>query len=254
MAKLERELGRQRSQEAEKAAAAERRLKRLNAAEEQSTAEAKDTKTNRIENELKGPPTSSDVAASEARYRRLERAAKDSTSTQTDAGSDARQESDHQTIGEPRAFTKFGELEPNTQYERNGYIYQTDHLGRVTTVQGKLELAAGDRTYHQTEVGKQGRDGDEGGHLIATRFGGSPEGMNLVPQNANLNRGDWKRLENRWGEALDEGQEVEVVISIDYSDNSSRPAGFYVWERIGSKEHEHYLENEPQGELKGFEE
>ncbi|WP_370528616.1 DNA/RNA non-specific endonuclease [Gilliamella sp. B14448G12] len=36
--------------------------------------------------------------------------------------------------------------------------------------------------------------------------------MNFLPMNANLNRSIWKKLENGWANALQEGKTVKVKI------------------------------------------
>ena len=52
----------------------------------------------------------------------------------------------------------------------------------------------------------------------------------MVPQNFNLNRGRWKRLENKWAEALKKvpPSKVEVEIRPVYGDPTKplRPTGF----------------------------
>lgn len=53
--------------------------------------------------------------------------------------------------------------------------------------------------------------GDEGGYLIARIFGGSGELDNLLAMAAIVNNSKYKKLENRWGKALQEGKEVEVT-------------------------------------------
>ena len=48
--------------------------------------------------------------------------------------------------------------------------------------------------------------------------------MNLVPQNMNLNRGEWKAMENSWERALRAGKEVtDVSVRPVYSGLSIRP-------------------------------
>jgi hypothetical protein len=121
---------------------------------------------------------------------------------------------------------KFGHLEPNTTYVKNGYEFHTDSKGRVDFVFGELVRKDGLRSTHQTEVGKEGLEGDEGGHLIGTRFDGPPDGFNLVPQNSNLNRAAWKSMEDQWAKALDGGQKVTIAATPVYLDDVSRPIGF----------------------------
>lgn len=143
---------------------------------------------------------------------------------------------------------QFGKLAPNTTYVRNGYEYATDELGRVSRVSGDLRLETGIRSPHQTEVGKLGLPTDEGGHLIATRFDGTPEGVNLVPQDANLNRGAWKRMENEWATALAQGKQVKVDITVQYPPgNISRPDIFEVKYWINGRKRLKAYENQPGG-------
>lgn len=128
---------------------------------------------------------------------------------------------------------RFDEMGPKAKYEKNGYTFETDELGRPTAVGGHLKLETGPRSQQQREVGHQGKETDEGGHLIATRFDGPPDGFNLVPQDVNLNRGAWKAMENDWAEALEEDQPVEVAITPVYLGETKRPDGFDVIYQIG---------------------
>jgi WXG100 family type VII secretion target len=145
-------------------------------------------------------------------------------------------------------FLRFGELKPNTTYTRNGHEYMTDSAGRTNRVTGELTLGDAPRTAHQTEVGRMGLPSDEGGHLIGNRFGGTPEGVNLVPQNMNLNRGNWKTMENEWDRALQEGKKVTVDIRVIYpSGNSSRPDHFVVKYTIDGQSYQKFFRNKPGG-------
>lgn len=119
---------------------------------------------------------------------------------------------------------------PNTVYDVNGYIYKTDAEGAVAEVSGTLRLKKGVRNPKaQQTVGKSsGVAGDEGGHLIATRFDGSGEAINIVPQNFNLNRSLWKRMENEWAEALSAGRTVKLELRVMRSTEVGRPGSFHV--------------------------
>ncbi|HFF8525196.1 TPA: DNA/RNA non-specific endonuclease, partial [Providencia rettgeri] len=120
--------------------------------------------------------------------------------------------------------------EPNTIYKVDGNnTYRTDSQGRVQSVEAKLSLNTNDRnSYQQCKAGKCGIAGDEGGHLIGTRFNGPGEKINIVPMNSNLNRVEWKKMENSWAEALKNGKQVNVKIEPVYSGNSARPTKFNV--------------------------
>ena len=145
-------------------------------------------------------------------------------------------------------FLRFGQLKPKTTYARNGHEYVTDSVGRTNRVTGELTLTDAPRTAHQTEVGRMGLPGDEGGHLIGSRFSGTPEGVNLTPQNMNLNRGNWKKMENEWDRALQDGKKVAVDIRVVYpSGNSFRPDRFEVKYTIDGRSYQKFFSNRPGG-------
>ncbi|MCA6223136.1 DNA/RNA non-specific endonuclease [Photorhabdus sp. UCH-936] len=139
---------------------------------------------------------------------------------------------------------------PNTIYHvDDNKTYKTDSLGRVHSVEAKLLLNANDRNgYQQCKAGKCGNPGDDGGHLIATIFNGPGEKLNIVPMDSNLNRGAWKKMENRWANALKEGKQINVKIEPVYSGNSQRPTSINVRYSInGSREKEETFINAPGG-------
>ena len=152
-------------------------------------------------------------------------------------------------------FDEAGNLKPNEKYEVNGYEYETDSKGRIKHCEGDLRLEDGKRNpAAQREVGGADRhtgdgveydlnDRDDGGHLIATRFGGSGEKDNLVAQNYNLNRGEYKKMENGWANTLEEKDgdgnsryNVHVEIKPVYRGDSERPGAFIVNETITDRE------------------
>jgi hypothetical protein len=120
------------------------------------------------------------------------------------------------------------ELEPDAKYFRGAYEFHTDSKGRPKTVSGTLELKAGPRSPLQTRVGKLGRMTDEGGHLIGTRFNGPTDAFNLVPQDAELNRGAWRAMEGEWARSLGSGHELRVMIDPVYDLGHRRPSSFQV--------------------------
>ena len=122
------------------------------------------------------------------------------------------------------------QLKENIVYESKGYYYQTDELGRIKAAQGELRLEDGVRNKgDQLKAGGDDRlPGDHGGHLIANIFGGSGELDNLVAMDAIVNRSDYKTMENRWKNALQEGKEVKVTIDIVYDGANKRPKEFNI--------------------------
>jgi hypothetical protein len=148
-----------------------------------------------------------------------------------------------------------GELKPNHKYKVGEYLYETDSEGRVTKVSGKLDLTKRDRNkYQQGKAGKtagikDGLDKDEGGHLIASIFNGPGEQVNYAAMDGNLNKGAWKRMENKWADALkaDPPKEVEVEINAFYDAESKRPEAFEVKYVIDGKSKKVFFENKPGG-------
>lgn len=130
-------------------------------------------------------------------------------------------------------------FEPNKQYKlSNGHSYHTDSMGRVNKVEGQLSLNKMDRnTYQQGKAGKaENATGDDGGHLIASTLGGAGDRINMVPQTSTLNRGDWKRMEDKLKQEVKAGKTVSVKIEVGYSTNGSkRPNYFKVTPTIDGK-------------------
>jgi predicted ribonuclease toxin of YeeF-YezG toxin-antitoxin module len=90
-------------------------------------------------------------------------------------------------------------------------------------------------TNQQTKAGKTAgiKDGlanDDGGHLIASMFDGLGEQINYLPMDKKVNRsgGEWYNLEQKWKNALKNGDDVKVNIKPIYSGDSKRPDKFEV--------------------------
>ncbi|MGF1723171.1 DNA/RNA non-specific endonuclease [Photobacterium nomapromontoriensis] len=107
------------------------------------------------------------------------------------------------------------------KFGTNEAIWKLDAQGRPLSVEAKL-----DTTYHETrssaekkfqsEVGGGARlDSDDGGHLIGHRFMSDQGEKNLFPQNANLNRSGYKKMENEWADWTAEGFEVKLKVELD---------------------------------------
>lgn len=161
-------------------------------------------------------------------------------------------------------------LARNAEYKagEGNYDYKTDSRGRITECSGKLELhEETDRnSYAQLKAGgedrRTGEDGeakDDGGHLIGRRFGGSGELDNIVAQDSHLNRGEYKKMEDKWEDYLSEKTEdgeqkydVNVKIRCEYNDvneetgkrDSQRPSDIYVYSKVTDKETGETVENQ----------
>ncbi|HEL1761155.1 TPA: DNA/RNA non-specific endonuclease [Streptococcus suis] len=110
------------------------------------------------------------------------------------------------------------------------YVYQTDDVGRLTEWDAP-ELQRTNREnrlpHDANTPGKLKRD--HAGHLAGDRFGGSPEIDNLVSQLSEVNLSDYKKLENQWAKALEEGKKVSVNVKVNYVGDSLRPSSFEVF-------------------------
>ncbi|MEC0345201.1 DNA/RNA non-specific endonuclease [Peribacillus frigoritolerans] len=108
-----------------------------------------------------------------------------------------------------------------------GNVYKTDEKGRIISVEDSLDLGVVNETIMLSGLleGKTACQMIKGGHLIASIFKGSGHLDNLVPMNANLNMGEWEKLEIFWAKALDSNppKTVEVKIYPVYEGNSTRP-------------------------------
>ena len=136
--------------------------------------------------------------------------------------------------------------DPNL-FEKNRpgeYLYdQTDYGKRA---RGSLTDQKGTRNaYAQRTIGGADRQiDDDGGHLISARNGGASGPENLEAQNKNLNRGEYKKLENHWNEELQKGNKVYVSSESFRSNSSERPDAFFgsyiVETPDGNRTIEHY--------------
>lgn len=120
------------------------------------------------------------------------------------------------------------------------YSYENGKLGKSAC--GQLTLAPTNRdSAAQKAAGGEQRRGvdnpygiDDGGHLIGARFRGASADENLTAQDRNLNRQDYKHLENKWAALLsDKSNKVFVNVEAYARDGGGRPTcyqGYYIVE------------------------
>lgn len=138
-----------------------------------------------------------------------------------------------------------GKLKPNTEYMENGYRSVSDEMGRLKKISGELQLKPATRDLAaQNTARSMGLATDDAGHMIGARFNG-PSGLpNLVPQNAHLNRGAWKKMENQFEKHLREGSKVSVDVRPNYTGSNLRPDSFSVRYRVDDgRTYTKYFEN-----------
>ena len=135
------------------------------------------------------------------------------------------------------------ELKHNFEYELNGYKYKTDDEARIISAEGKVKIT--DRENRQsinTDL-RDKKETDDKGHLIGDRFDGDNGLGNLVPMDANLNRGDFKKLENEFANSARDGKDVYVTVEPKYEGDSKRPDSFAVAYTIDGEMFEKVFEN-----------
>ncbi len=133
------------------------------------------------------------------------------------------------------------DLLPDAEYEINGYKYKTDCEGRIVSAEGNLHLK--DREGRLTirdsieDIGKgDQKDGDDRGHLIGDQFDGSNGLENMIPQDANINRNDFKNFENELAKSVKEGNTVDLKIEPIYDGDSKRPDAIVATYKINGEE------------------
>ena len=135
-------------------------------------------------------------------------------------------------ISDGSQFDENGNLKPNTTYKtgEHDYYYSTNDEGHIVEAHAdnlQLKTHEGRLQHNPNTPGKEA--GDQAGHLIGDRFGGSPDLDNLTSQNARLNQSDYKMLENEWANAIENGHEVSVDINVDYGTaTTGRPISYDV--------------------------
>lgn len=118
---------------------------------------------------------------------------------------------------------------PNHSFTSNGFAFVTDEAGRTVVVSGQLMHTPAPRSPFERTIGHFGLPGDQGGHLIAARFGGPSTPFNLAPQSAPFNQSTFKSVENYWASLLAEHRTVDVSIRATFDKaDSIRPEGFLV--------------------------
>jgi hypothetical protein len=104
------------------------------------------------------------------------------------------------------------DIQPNATYKlSNGNGFTTNEAGRVDSSTFQPVSSAGTRDGRQTAVGKEGIQGDVGGHIQACSLGGTCDRFNLFPQNGNFNNSGYKKVENEIRGALERGENVGPV-------------------------------------------
>lgn len=112
-------------------------------------------------------------------------------------------------------------------HESGDYTYSESILGKSAF--GSLKLSENperDARAQRLAGGKDRRVDDDGGHLIGARFAGAPGEENIDAQNRQLNRGDYKAVENEWAKTLKDGDKVFLNVETLKADGTDRPCAY----------------------------
>jgi predicted ribonuclease toxin of YeeF-YezG toxin-antitoxin module len=107
-----------------------------------------------------------------------------------------------------------------------GYNFEPDSHNRSGRTHGELRLQPDQARSRkaQRDAGKPDRQtSDHGGHFIAREFGGPEIAINHFAQDAKINMGEYRKLENIWKSDLKQGRKVTVDIVPQYEGSSRRP-------------------------------
>jgi LysM repeat protein len=116
--------------------------------------------------------------------------------------------------------------------------FEVDQAGRTRIARGTLgQEGSGRSKTLQAQAGRPDRQPtDDGGHIIASRFGGPRMAYNHFAQDAAFNRGAYRALEDIWAKAQNGGKQVSVRVNLGYANGSRRPDGLQVeWEVGGNR-------------------
>lgn len=147
----------------------------------------------------------------------------------------------NETVGDAKVYRddngviyrKGNELVPDCKYEKNTYTYRTDSEGRIKSAGGMLHIKEHDGRMLITDslhdIGKgDEREGDDRGHIIGDQFGGSNGLENMIPQDADINRKDFKQFEGMLAKEVKDGKNVKVRVEPRYDGASHRPTELVV--------------------------
>jgi LysM repeat protein len=137
---------------------------------------------------------------------------------------------------------------------KNGYDFHIDIAARTRHTYGQLSLAVSisRSRRNQARAGKPDRRAtDDGGHFIAARFNGPPDGFNHFAQDASFNRGAYRAMEDRWAKELRGGHKVFVDILPLYHGISKRPYELTVTWFVDGRRFKNKFPNEGRGTQDG---
>lgn len=126
---------------------------------------------------------------------------------------------------------------PTKIVNENGYTFQVKETG-TTTVKGEVQNATAKRDgYLQTQAGGTLREAThQGGHLVAAQANGPAIKENIFAQDAKLNQGAYKSVENAEQRLLKDNANIQTertaYVSAQKNATGSIPDAFLINDRI----------------------
>lgn len=132
-------------------------------------------------------------------------------------------------------------LKPNTTVTKGNYSAVIDQLGRpilnkVADLQLRPEGALR-KTLSPALKDSSYRLGDNRGHIIADLFGGPATKDNIVAQLEEINKGQFKEIENLVKRLKTEGHKVDYEVRTNYKGSNKRPSSFEPKITVDGKEY-----------------
>ena len=139
-------------------------------------------------------------------------------------------------------------LEPNSVVSKGNFTAMIDELGRpivnkmtdVTlrpegVVRQQLSKDLYDNSYLKDKTGKLIHDR---GHLVADLFGGPATKENIVAQLTDVNRSQFKQVENTVKKLVEAGHKVDYEVRTNYVGTSTRPSSFEFHIEVDGQDYE----------------
>ena len=138
-------------------------------------------------------------------------------------------------------------LLPNNDYTVNGSKYKTDEYGRIISCDSNPKQTPEESRDLKAQAeagGKDRKEGDQGGHIIARILGGSKGLENMLAMRGPLNQGPYHTMEKEIDKALSENKDVHIHVNVEYKDDSQRPSKITVRCTIDGKETVYEFDND----------
>lgn len=130
-------------------------------------------------------------------------------------------------------------LRPDTTIVKNNFTAKTDSLGRLVSTKltdVKINNAPRKDTtrYKNPDVYLKN---DDVGHGMGHNLGGPTGPENSFPQNQNVNRSAFKRVENKVKTLVEQGKKVDYEVKANYVGTEKRPSSFEPKIKVDGVEH-----------------